>query len=559
MNHQMFALTVSAAPLLFLLTAIFSWFQPGLRPKLIKRLAISSTLFSIVIALICSYSVFYAGLLETPLIGFKEIGISLRLDAVSVLMFLMIALLSFIILRFSLNYLDGDHRQGAFIGRLAATIASVQLLVLSGNIGILFISWVLTSISLHRLLIFYKERPGAIIAARKKFVVARLADICLLTAIVILYGQFHTGNLEVIFQRIIDSASSGLNSQSLETAALFIALAAILKSAQFPTHGWLVEVMETPTPVSALLHAGLLNAGPFLIIRLAFIMEATTYASAFLIGLGALTALFASVVFLTQTSVKTALGYSSIGHMGFSLMVCGLGVYPAAMLHLVAHSFYKAHSFLSSGSVIDVIRSAKVTGAKRIGNPFRIIVGIILGLAVYTLFALILGLDPKSKFQLLAIGAIIAMGLSRLFTSALDSNASFKLLLQASLLSIVVTVSFFTLETGFHYLLIGQVPELTELTTIEMVLTLTVLAIFAIVVFLQIIAPSLAQNKAYIVVAIHLKNGLYVNTVFDRLVRALYEHEKSASNIEAIENLSRKDDQSTPTPASVGEYQKEFV
>ena len=434
----------------------------------------------------------------------------------------MITLLSYIVVRFSLNYLDGDTRQGIFLGRLAATIASVQLLVLAGNLGLLFIAWVLTSMSLHRLLVFYKERPGAIIAARKKFIVARLGDLCLLAALILIYIAFGTGNLESIFQAIQQNQTLGLPINGIETIAILLASAA---SAQFPTHGWLIEVMETPTPVSALLHAGLLNAGPFLIVRMAFVMEASTYAPIVLIVLGGFTALFASVVFLTQTSVKTALGYSSIAHMGFSLLVCGLGVYSAAMLHLVAHSFYKAHAFLSSGSVIDMIRATKVTASKRIGSPFRIGFGILLGLSVYAGFALLWGIDPVEELSLLAIGGIIVMGLSRLFTSALDSNGSIKLMFRASLLSIIVATTFFTLESVIRHLLSSQLPALASPGTVKIILIGTLLIIFGAAVFIQILAPVLPATRFSQALAIHLRNGLYVNTVFDRTVRALYSHD----------------------------------
>jgi NAD(P)H-quinone oxidoreductase subunit 5 len=543
MNQNLLALIALLSPLIFIATALASWFQPGMRPLSVKRMALVSTVSSIAIAAISGFFVIKYGLLETSLLGINNIGLSLRLDALSILMLSMIALLGFIVVRFSFNYLDGDERQGAFTGRLAATIASVQLLVLSGNLGLLFISWVLTSVSLHRLLVFYKERPGAIIAARKKFIVARLGDVSLLAAIVLLYFQFGTGNLESIFQSIQNSMALGLPINGIETVAILLALAALLKSAQFPTHGWLIEVMETPTPVSALLHAGLLNAGPFLIIRMAYIMEASTYAPLILITLGGFTALFASVVFLTQTSIKNALGYSSVAHMGFSLMVCGLGVYPAAMLHLVAHSFYKAHSFLSSGSIIDVIRSAKVTAAKRMGSPIRIALGIILGFAVYSGFAIVWGVDPVNEFSLLAIGAIIVMGLSRLFTSAIDSNGSLKLMLQASLLSLIVTTAFFILESGTHYLLSSQLPELLRPSVIEMVLIAGILITFGITVFIQIAAPALSSSPFYQEMAIHLRNGLYVNTVFDRTVRALYSHgtHNKAVSIENIELIKEVD------------------
>jgi NAD(P)H-quinone oxidoreductase subunit 5 len=480
-----------------------------------------STLLSLFSAALSGFFVNKYGLLESALLGFNNLGLSIRLDALSITMFSMIAIIGFVVVKYSLNYLDGDGRQGRFIGRLAATIASVQLLVLAGNLGLLLISWMLTSISLHRLLVFYKERPGAIIAARKKFIVARLGDASLLTAVFLLFSQFGTGNLEVIFQEIKFMLTSGSIPVILESAALFLVLAAILKSAQFPTHGWLIEVMETPTPVSALLHAGLLNAGPFLLIRMAYVMEASTYAPILIILIGAFTALFASLAFLTQTSVKTALGYSSVAHMGFSLMVCGMGVYPAAMLHLVAHSYYKAHSFLSSGSIIDVIRASKVQKAKRTGNPIKIIVGIMLAIIVYTGFAMLWGLDPVDEFALLAIGAIIVMGLSTLFTSALDSNGSIHLILRAVILAIVVTASFFILESVAHYLLASQLPELIKLTLTELVIVGVVLIAFGTAIFIQIIAPLLPTNHMYTAFGIHLRNGFYANALFDRAIGAL--------------------------------------
>ncbi|WP_340199006.1 proton-conducting transporter membrane subunit [Ascidiimonas sp. W6] len=543
MNENLVALIAIIAPLFFIITAVVSWFQTGMRPKLLKKLSVTATVVNIIIATICSFFVIQNGLLETAFMGYDDLGFSLRLDALSMLMLGMIALLGFIVVRYSLNYLDGDHRQGIFIGRLAATIASVQFLVLSGNLGLLFVSWVLTSMSLHRLLIFYRERPGAIIAARKKFILARLGDLCLFLAVILLFNQFGTGNLEIIFQQIQNSITAGISLDGIEFVALLLAGAALLKSAQFPTHGWLIEVMETPTPVSALLHAGLLNAGPFLIIRMAFVMEASVYAPLVLIVLGGFTALFASVVFLTQTSIKTALGYSSVAHMGFSLLVCGLGVYPAAMLHLVAHSFYKAHSFLSSGSVIDVIRANKITAAKRMGNPSRILLGILLALGTYTAFAFVWGIDPVNELSLLVIGAIITLGLSKIFTTALDSTASIQLILRASFMAILVTIAFFSLESAMHFLLDSQVPELVRPNFTEMVLVGVLLFAFAAVVFLQILAPVLTTSPFYSAIAVHLRNGFYINTVFDRMVRALYAHgtQTKPQVIESVDYINNQE------------------
>lgn len=521
MSENLLTLIALISPFVFVATAVASWFQPGCKPKQIIAISKTATIVSVLVVVLSSVYVTKHGLLESGLLGIGGIGFSIRLDALSILMLGMIALLGFIIIKFSSNYLDGDQRQGAFIGKLAATIASVQLLVLSGNIGLLFISWVLTSISLHRLLVFYHERPGAQVAAKKKFILARLGDACLLVAIALLYNQFGSGNLEVIFLAIKGGLSAENSSLSLELSALFLALAAILKSAQFPTHGWLIEVMETPTPVSALLHAGLLNAGPFLIIRMAFVMETSTVAPILLLSLGGFTALFASVAYLTQTSIKTALGYSSVGHMGFSLMVCGLGVYPAAMLHLVAHSFYKAHAFLSSGSVIDLVRASKVADQARPLSAVKVASGIAMALLLYTGFALLWGIDPQRELSLLFIGAVIVMGLSRIFTAAIARSWNPALLARAILLALTVTAAFFALESGTRLLLGSQVPDLTILGLSKILLVSVILLGFGLVVFLQIIAPQLSKKPYYQELAVHVRNGFYANAWFDRLIQAL--------------------------------------
>lgn len=534
MSANLVTLIALLSPIAFAVTAIVSWFQPGFRPKLIKSMGTVATIISIGIAAISSFLVMEYGLLETGLIGINDFGFSVRLDALSVIMLGMIALLGFIIVKFSNNYLDGDQRQGAFMGRLAATIASVQLLVLSGNLGLLLVSWILTSISLHRLLVFYRDRPGAQIAARKKFILARLGDACLLVAISLLYSHYGSGNLEIIFTAIKDNALESLPIMAVEGPALFLVFAALLKSAQFPTHGWLIEVMETPTPVSALLHAGLLNAGPFLIIRMAMVMDASTVAPILLMSIGGFTALFASIAYLTQTSIKTALGYSSVAHMGFSLLVCGLGAYSAAMLHLVAHSFYKAHAFLSSGSVIDLVRGSKVVKVPGSFSLVKTVLGIVMALVLYTGFALVWGLDPEKELSILIVGAVIIMGLSRLFTSALNAKASSALMVQASLLALLVAASFFTLESGSRYLLSSQLPGLTMPGMGQLVTAAVLIGAFGLVVLIQIIAPQLSGNSYYQAIAIHVRNGFYANAFFDRMVGALRIH--SAEGRQVINN-----------------------
>lgn len=459
---------------------------------------------------------------ESELLGFNNLGLSIRIDALSVTILTMISILGFVILKFSANYMDGDPRKNIFLLRLATTIASVELLVLSGNLFQILVFWVITSVCMHYLLVFYRHRPQAIAAARKKFILARLGDASLVVAIAIIYAALGTGNLGEIFETI--QSGEGLN-ESLSTATVLLVIAALLKSAQFPTHGWLIEVVETPTPVSALLHAGLLNAGPFLMVRLSFMITEFTSGAIILIIVGGITAVFASVVYLTQPSIKVSLGYSSVAHMGFSLLLCGLGVYSAAILHIVGHSFYKAHSFLSSGSVIDSVKSQAIRQPKRLGNSVLISLGIIASTGIFLFCCYLLGIDFSKDFSLMFIAAIIVMGLSQLLVQTLDTKGGFKILLQSTVFAIGVAVSFLLLEHGASTLLQSEIPTLTEPSLYAKGTALVLLSCFIFVMFIQLIAPGLRSNKLSYKMGIHLRNGLYANVLFDRLIGSL-KHEK---------------------------------
>lgn len=517
-NFLAFILVLS--PLGFMVTAIFSWFYPGIRPKQVLNISSLSGIWAIGISMISLIILVQNGPMESPLLGYKDLGFSVRLDFLSGLIFMMISFLGMIILRFSQNYLDGDLRQGVFLGRLSATLATVQLLVISGNLALLAITWILTSVFLHRLLVFYSDRPLAKIAARKKFWVARIADFFLLTSFLILYTKTGTGNLGEIFDWVVKSGLS--ESDAVHLGLVFLALAAIFKSAQFPTHGWLIEVMETPTPVSALLHAGLLNSGPFLIIRFSNLFEASTLAPLILMGVGGITAILATLAYLTQTSVKTALGYSSMGHMGFSLMLGGLGLYAASLLHLISHSFYKAHAFLSSGSAVESIQKGNLRKLSFQVKPLDLGLGLLLSLGIFGLMAWIWNLDFYQDWGLLFVGSILILGLFQLFSTALANKNRLSLLAIASMYSLVLVGLFFLLENSIHGLIANQIPEVVEFKTGRIILAIFLGLISLAVVLFQVLNLHQPSSSGFrLAWAIHFRNGLYANAVFDRMVGGL--------------------------------------
>jgi NAD(P)H-quinone oxidoreductase subunit 5 len=522
MHQTILILLTTLAPITLLLYAVAA-FTGGLSGS--RKLFLNGGLVSLIgilisvigFGIISEYQVLNSGIL-----GWKGLGFSIRLDALSMTLLTMITLLGFVILRFSSNYMEGDPRKMIFLGRLAVTIASVELLVLSGNLLQIMVFWVVTSVCLHYLLVFYRHRPQAIAAARKKFIVARLGDLSLGAAIVLLYQSFGTGDLGTIFS-VLENGQvfTGIHL----TATLLLVAAALLKSAQFPTHGWLIEVVETPTPVSALLHAGLLNAGPFLMVRLSPLMVESTPAAVLLISVGGLTALFASVVYLTQPSIKVSLGYSSVAHMGFSLLLCGLGVYSAAILHVVGHSFYKAHAFLSSGSVIDAVKSQKILKPKRIGQPGLIFLSMVVAFTIFLACGYLLGINLSTDFSLMFIGAVIIMGLSQFLVQVMDARSGIRTLLLSALMASGVATSFIFFEHGARLLLQFEIPVLNAPDAIVQFTALTLLLVFGTVVLIQLMTPHLKSNQFGYQLGVHLRNGLYANVLFDRIIGSL-KHEK---------------------------------
>jgi NAD(P)H-quinone oxidoreductase subunit 5 len=528
-SKTIFGLFILLPTLSYLAITIASYFKASHQHKGIIKISQITAYAGLIVALLAIINLGQNGMMNIELLVYNGLGITIRLDALSISMFSMIAIISFIIIKYSINYLNGDPRQGIFFSRIAATIASVQLLVIAGNMAILLISWVLTSIFLHRLLLFYKDRPRAVIAARKKFLVARVADVCLFATAYLLYAQFGTGDLEMIFQQVKVG-----NYANLELPAILLAVAAIFKSAQLPFHSWLLEVMETPTPVSALLHAGLLNAGPFLLIRMAFIVQESTWASLLLIVIGGITALAASIIYMTQNSIKTALAYSSMAHMGFSLMSCGLGVFGAALLHLVAHSFYKAHSFLSSGSIVAKIKEQQYQLSEKLGSVWRMAVGIALAFGVYIGCSFLWGIDPFEETPLLAIGAVISLGTAHLFTSIMSKKNAGSLILSAIGLSLLVNFSFFFFESSVHALLANQLPSVTTPSIIITIAASAIIFLYALAIFLQMRAPFLKDRALYKSLYIHSRNGFYLNIWFDKLVGAHRVQLRPESNLQYI-------------------------
>lgn len=509
------------APLSLLAVGLWAWLRPGLRPFPIFTVARAAALLSLGVALGGTTAVILQGPLVSPVIGLGEFGFSLRLDALSLVMLWLVAFVAVLVIQFSRNYLDGDPRHGQFIGGLCLTLSAVMLLVLAGNLLQLVLAWVGTSLALHRLLVFYGDRRGAVIAARKKFIAARSGDVLLVLATVLFARAFGTGDIGQLLDAGGAALSSGTLPDGVGLAAALVAIAAILKSAMFPFHTWLLEVMETPTPVSALLHAGLINAGTFLVVRLGELIFLFPPALHLLIFVGGFTALFASIAMISQSSVKVSLAYSSAAHMGFMLMLCGFGAHSVAIMHLVAHSCYKAHAFLSSGSIVEYVRAMGEQEIKEAPRPLALLASLASALLIFVALGTLLGIDLTKRPGETALGAIFVMATTHLLSKALSGAPRAFVVGRTVLAAVAVTLAFFALELSAAWILGDTVAVFPTPSPLTIGVMVAAVAAFALVTLLHAMLPALANTPWGQAAYVHLKNGLYANALLDRLIGAL--------------------------------------
>ena len=285
-------------------------------------------------------------------------------DRLAAVMMVLIAGVSLVIHVYSQRYMQDDPGYIRFFGLLSLLTSVLLALVTNGNLFWLFVCWHAVTWLLRALVSFHAASPTARKAGRTTLLVQGIGDAALLIAIILTYTTFGTLDLTELFQ-VVDSASSiplfwkgtwwEINSITVITLVLVITI--MTKSAQFPFHVWLPGTIEAPTPVSAMLHAGIVNAGGFLINRLAplYGMAPTTLHILFVIG--ALTVLTGATTMLTQSSIKRTLVYSTMGQMGYMVMECGLGAFALGIFHLCAHGLFKATLFLNSGTTIHRART----------------------------------------------------------------------------------------------------------------------------------------------------------------------------------------------------------
>lgn len=272
-------------------------------------------------------------------------GLGIALTPLSAGFAAMICFIGFVVTRYAAVQFRDEQDSDKFWRRLVSTIAAILVTAIADHFLLFWLGWVAVSLTLHRLLVFYPERPRALLAAHKKFIFARIAETLLGVTLLSLYLVYDVQAISELTEITDHGVSNWL--------ALLLVTVAAMKCAQLPVHGWLLQVVEAPTPVSALLHAGIINLGGYLLLQFSPILTPAEGARWLLAVVAGLSMLVAASVTMTRISVKVRLAWSTVAQMALMLVEISLGFYALAALHLLAHSCYKAYSFLSAGSVVE--------------------------------------------------------------------------------------------------------------------------------------------------------------------------------------------------------------
>jgi NADH-quinone oxidoreductase subunit L len=289
-------------------------------------------------------------LYDWQLVGTFHVPFDLRLDQLSMVFVLLITFVGTLIHIYSVGYMSHDENRRRFFAYLNLFVAAMLLLVLADNYLLLYVGWEGVGLASYLLIGFWFTKESAAVASKKAFIVNRVGDIGLSVAVMLMFVTFGS----VTFEGVLTRANEA-SEQQLTWIGLALLLAACGKSAQFPLQSWLLDAMEGPTPVSALIHAAtMVTAGVYLIVRSNAIFDAAPVAAAAVIAIGAITLIMGAIIGSAKDDIKKALAGSTMSQIGYMILAAGLGPvgYVFAIFHLLTHGFFKADMFLGAGSVM---------------------------------------------------------------------------------------------------------------------------------------------------------------------------------------------------------------
>jgi NADH-quinone oxidoreductase subunit L len=354
-----------------------------------------------------------------------DVGLSVLVDPLSVTMMLIVSGVGGLIVLYSVGYMDGDPEERRYFAYMSLFVFSMLMLVQGGNLLLLLVGWGLVGLASYLLIGFWHERPEAVAAAKKAFVMNAFGDATMALALFAILWQ--TGSLD--FEQAFEG-TAGMSQTLVNLVALGLLGGAVAKSAQIPLHTWLPDAMEGPTPVSALIHAAtMVTAGVYLIARAHPIFEEAPAIADLAAGLGTVTLLVAGLVALVQTDIKRVIAYSTMSQIGYMFLGAGLGAYGNGMFHLMTHAFFKALLFMAAGLVIHHLAGEQ--DIRLMGGLKRVLPRTYLAFLVGSLA--LVGIPPLSGFfskdailasalasgwygQVLFVGGLLGAFLTGLYT-----------------------------------------------------------------------------------------------------------------------------------------------
>ena len=360
--------TILLAPLFSALIAGFGWRVIGIRGA---QYVTTGVLFLIAVLSWYAFLTFDGARETVTLFRWFDSGSmiadwAIRVDRLTLIMLIVVNTVSALVHLYSFGYMahDENFREGEesyrarFFAYLSFFTFSMLMLVTSDNLIQLFFGWEGVGVASYLLIGFYYRKQSAGAAAMKAFIVNRVGDFGLALGIFALFMLTDSVQFDDIFAAIPELAETtisflGVQANAIELVVILLFIGAMGKSAQFILHTWLPDAMEGPTPVSALIHAAtMVTAGVFLVCRMSPLLEFAPAATTFITILGGITAFFAATVGLVQNDIKRVIAYSTCSQLGYMFVAAGVGMYSAAMFHLLTHAFFKAMLFLGAGSVI---------------------------------------------------------------------------------------------------------------------------------------------------------------------------------------------------------------
>jgi len=456
-------------------------------------------------------------------------GLGLRVDRITSAIAVLVAGIGVVTYRYAERCLHGNVRRRRFQAWMAATVGCAVILAMSDALPLLVGAWIAMGACLDRLLRFFRTRPEAIAAADRTRTVNMIGDVLLVAAFAIAWSAW--GSTTVM--EVTAATTAAPEGATLTIFTLLLCAAVIVKSAQVPLHGWLPDTMEAPTPVSALMHAGIINAGGVLLIRLSPAIERVPEAWLLLSAFGTASMLVAVPASWFSPRAKTGLAWSTVSQMGFMLVQCALCAFPVALLHIIGHGLYKAWSFLRAGEVPPAQRPPAPHASRVL---LLLLAGTVISAASLAAWATAFGLVEGAGPGKAALLAILALAVGQCWAVLLGRRRA---CLKATLARVAASMACSTVAPAIACALYSAAafwidPSLTvrvgnASATAWIAAALPVAAI-ALLAVTHAALPSLELRPFGQQLRIHAMSGFYVGTVASRTIDRVREILRTTNN-----------------------------